>query len=118
MLRIQKSADGRGLFSLSGRMDAEDIRALRDLIAREPDPDQIVLDLKELVQVDSDTMEFLAECETKGVVLRQCPRFVRTWIEQWRAESEESSPSPETDSAVRKKHAQRRMRSDAGIRND
>lgn len=88
MLRIQRSANGNVTFSLSGRMEAKDVDALRGLLGLESSQKRIVLNLRELVLVDSDAMEFLAECEAAGRSLEDCPGFVRTWIDQWKAESE------------------------------
>jgi len=41
---------------------------------------RMVLDLKEVTLVDREAVRFLAACETKGSVLRNCPAFVREWI--------------------------------------
>lgn len=110
MLRIQRNAHGKTTFSLSGRMEAEDIGTLRRLIARESTPCNVVLNLKELLLVDSDAMEFLAVCEASKILLEQCPGFVRTWIEQWKNPERDafSSPRPAPeDKATRTPHTLR-----------
>ncbi len=127
MLRIQRAANGKICFSLSGRMEAEDVDALRELIGLEYPRKRIVLDLRELLLVDSDAMEFLAECEAKGILLEQCPGFVRTWIDQWKTLVTAAQPSPQpaspapfspdTGDRKRMRHAQRRTSRNAGISN-
>ncbi len=39
-----------------------------------------MLDLKDLVLVDRDVVRFLRTCETDGIVLRNCPPYIRAWI--------------------------------------
>ncbi|HWY57271.1 MAG TPA: hypothetical protein VNZ03_22595, partial [Terriglobales bacterium] len=63
MLRIQKASNGKIVFTLSGRMAPEDIDELRRLFGLEAKTVRIVLNLKELVLVDGDAVEFLAGCE-------------------------------------------------------
>jgi hypothetical protein len=84
MLRIQRTANGKIVFSLSGRIEPEDIDELRRLFGLEPSAVQIVLSLKELVLVDGDAVEFLAGCEAAGMALKDCPAYVRTWIDRGR----------------------------------
>ena len=45
MLRIQRSANGEVVFTLSGQMDEEDIAGLETLIRSETNGRRIVLDL-------------------------------------------------------------------------
>jgi len=80
MLRIQRAANGKIVFSLSGRIEPEDIGELRRLFGLEVSAVRIVLNLKELVLVDGDAVEFLAGCEAAGMTLKDCPAYVRTWI--------------------------------------
>ena len=84
MLRIQRAANGKIVFSLSGRMEPQDIDELRRLFGLEPSAIHIVLNLKELVLVDGDGVEFLAGCEAGGMGLENCPGYVRKWIDQQR----------------------------------
>ena len=84
MLRIQRASNGKIVFSLSGRIDEEDIHELRRLFSLEPCGVHIVLNLKELVLVDSDAVEFLAGCEAGGMTLKDCPGYVRIWIDRGR----------------------------------
>ena len=69
------------VFTLSGRIAApEDIAELRRLFALERSGVRVVLNLKELVLVDGEAVEFLAGCEAAGMTLKDCPAYVRTWI--------------------------------------
>jgi len=84
MLRIQRAANGKVVFTLSGRIEPEDIDELRRLFGLEPAAVQIVLNLRELVLVNGDGVEFLAGCEAAGMTLENCPAYVRKWIDQQR----------------------------------
>ena len=87
MLRIQRKANGKVVFSLSGRIEPQDIDELRRLFGLELSAVPIVLNLKELVLVDGDGVEFLAGCEAAGMALENCPAYVRKWIDQRRGQN-------------------------------
>jgi anti-anti-sigma regulatory factor len=80
MLRIRRSANGQVVFTLSGRMDEEDIAILETLTRAEAKGRQIVLDLKDLTLVGRDAINFLGRCEADGITLRNCSGYVREWI--------------------------------------
>ena len=80
MLRIQRSANGEVVFTLSGRMDEEDIAGLETLIRSEANGLRIVLDLKDLTLVGRDAISFLEHCEADGITLKNCACYVREWI--------------------------------------
>ena len=88
MLRIQKASNGKIVFTLSGRMAPEDIDELRRLFDLEAKTVRIVLNLKELVLVDGDAVEFLAGCEDAGMTLKDCPAYVRRWIDRGKGQSQ------------------------------
>ena len=88
MLRIQKASNGKIVFTLSGRMAPEDIDELRRLFGLEAQAVRIVINLKELVLVDGDAVEFLAGCEAAGMTLKDCPAYVRRWIDQGKGQSQ------------------------------
>jgi anti-anti-sigma regulatory factor len=73
-------------FGLSGRIDVEQLEALKHLIASTATP--IVLDLQELKLVDRDGVVFLRLCEASGVELRNCPMYIREWIQAENMEGE------------------------------
>jgi anti-anti-sigma regulatory factor len=80
MLRIHRTANGRVVFSLSGRIETEDLAELQRLLSLESPRQEIVLDLQDVTIVDRDAMKFLASCESDGVELDNCPAYVREWI--------------------------------------
>jgi len=82
MLKIQRQANGRVLFTLSGRIEAEDIGELRRLLELEGVGRDIAFDLKDLTLIDRDAVKFLADCEADDIKLENCPPYVRKWIGQ------------------------------------
>lgn len=80
MLRIQRLENGEAVFTLSGRMDEEDIAELETLVRSEPDGRPIVLDLKDLVLAGQDAITFLDRCEASGIELKNCAGYIREWI--------------------------------------
>jgi anti-anti-sigma regulatory factor len=80
MLKIQRKANGRVLFTLSGRIEAEDIDELRRLLELERAGSRIALDLKDVTLVDRDGVKFLSRCKAHGVDLVNCPAYIREWI--------------------------------------
>jgi anti-anti-sigma regulatory factor len=82
MLKIQRSANGRVLFTLSGRIEAEDVKELRQLLALETEGQQLVLDLRDVTLVNQGAVEFLADCEADSIKLENCPAYIREWIER------------------------------------
>jgi hypothetical protein len=79
MLKITRSLNGEAVFSLSGRMDAENLGDLEALLNAESG-DEIILDLKDLTLVDLDVVRFLRHCETGSIELRNCPAYIREWL--------------------------------------
>lgn len=77
---IQRSANGAVVFAVSGRLEAEGLGELSALLAREPSGRTIALDLKDLTLVDRDAVDFLRACEGRGVILRNCPQYIRSWM--------------------------------------
>ena len=80
MLKIQRKANGDVVFTLSGRLRADNVSELSALLAAEPAGLAVVLDLKDLVLVDRDIVRFLRGCERDGIALRNCPPYIREWI--------------------------------------
>jgi len=88
MLRIQSSeANGEVVFTLSGQMDEEPIAELETLISSEANRRRIILDLKDLTLVNEHAITFLERCEANSITLRNCPAYVREWINAQRRES-------------------------------
>jgi hypothetical protein len=82
MLRIQRKANGKVTFVLSGRIEAEDIDELRRLFELEDISRKIALDLRDVTLVDRDGIKFLSVCEVDGIQLENCPAYIREWIGQ------------------------------------
>ena len=80
MLKITKAANEEGVFNLSGRMDADNMGELETLLSHEANNHRIVLDLKDLRLVDQEVVNFLRRRETGGIQLRNCPEYIREWI--------------------------------------
>lgn len=80
MLKIQRTANGEVVFTVSGRLAADNVSELSALLAAEPAGRALVLDLKDVVLVDRDVVRFLRAHEGGGIVLRSCPMYIRAWI--------------------------------------
>jgi len=78
-LRIEKDSDGRATtLRLIGRMRREHIEELKAQIkAGGPN---VKLDLNEVSLVDLDVIRFLATCQTEGISLVHCSRYINNWI--------------------------------------
>ncbi len=79
--RIERSARQRfTVFTLSGRMEAEQVVELKELFDR--DDRNIILDLREVRLADRAAVRFLRSCEADGMKLENCPAYVREWIDR------------------------------------
>jgi hypothetical protein len=81
MLKIQRSSNGRVVFSLSGRIEMVDVPELQRLLSLEADGQDIALDLQDVTLIDRDAVKFLARCEEDKVELENCPAYIREWID-------------------------------------
>jgi hypothetical protein len=68
------------VLTVSGRLQADNVGELAALLDAEPSGRAVALDLKDLLLVDGDAIQFLCACERDGVVLRNCPLYIRTWM--------------------------------------
>jgi hypothetical protein len=82
MLRIERSANGQVVFTLSGRMQTDDIEQVQQLLIVEAPGQQLTFDLRDVTLVNQDAVTFLADCEAKGITLESCPLHIRNWINQ------------------------------------
>ena len=82
MLKIQRSANGRVLFTLSGRIEGEDVKELRQLLALETEGQQLALDLRDVTIVNDLAVKFLAGSEADNIKLENCPPYIREWIDR------------------------------------
>jgi hypothetical protein len=82
-LRIERSTRQRfTVFTLSGRMEAEQVAELKELFDR--DYRNIILDLWDLRLADRDAVRFLKGCEADGMKLENCPAYIREWMDRER----------------------------------
>jgi hypothetical protein len=82
MLKIRRSANGAVVFTLSGRIEAEDVTELRQLLALESAGKHMVLDLQDVTLVNEGAVKFLGGCEANGIKLENCPAYIREWIKR------------------------------------
>jgi hypothetical protein len=82
MLRIERSANGQVVFTLSGRIQTEDIEQFQQLLVVETPGQPVTFDLRDVTLVNQDAVTFLADCEAKGITLESCPLHIRNWIDQ------------------------------------
>ena len=87
MLKITRSGNGEVVFTVSGRMDAENLAELEMLFGSEANGRPIILDLKDLTLVDQDAISFLERCEAGNIQLKNCPAYIREWITKGRGGS-------------------------------
>ena len=88
MLKVERSTNGAVLFRLSGRIEKADVEDLRGLLGLENLDRSLVLDMSDVTYLDPTAVDFLAECEANGIILRNCPGYVREWIDK----GKESNP--------------------------
>lgn len=82
MLKIRRSEyNGITIFALSGRIEEQHVSELQELLTGEGEAAELALDLEEVKLVDREAVRFLAACEARGIRLRNCPSYVREWIE-------------------------------------
>ena len=98
MLKIQRATNGQVVFTLSGRIEAEDVVELQRLLSLERPGDHLALDLRDVTILDREAVKFLAGCEANDIELEDCPPYIRQWIER---ESDAGS-QPKKKSAPRR----------------
>ena len=84
MLRIQRTANGDVVLTISGRIDKENVAELEALVGAEGKDRRIVLDLKDMTLTGQDGIVFLMRCEASGIALVNCDPYVREWIQRER----------------------------------
>lgn len=96
MLRIERSANGKVVFTVSGRMQTEDIEQFRQLLVVEPPGRRLTFNLRDVTLVNQDAVTFLANCEAKGIKLENCPLHIRNWIDQEKRRNKRQRQKRET----------------------
>ena len=94
--RIDRVPAERDLVALriSGRVAQEDVTVLRTAIEQEHGA--IAIDLAEVGLVDREAVNLLAISERRGIELRNCPAYIREWIDRERAQGTPESSEPGT----------------------
>ena len=83
-LRVERLVAGEdvAVLRVSGRIDAEGVDTLRELLKREEG--KVAIDLKEVTLINRDAVRFLAHSEANGVELRNCADYIGEWISRER----------------------------------
>jgi hypothetical protein len=84
MLTIQRSSNEGVVFTLSGRIETEDVVELERLLSLEAVGQDIALDLQDITLLDRDAVRFLGRCEEQSIKLEICPAYIREWIDSER----------------------------------
>ena len=70
---------------ISGRITREDLEVLRAVLGQENGV--VAIDLKDVGLVDSDAVKVLALSEENRIELRNCPAYIREWVDRERAQA-------------------------------
>lgn len=81
MFMIRRTTNKEVVLALIGRMGEENLEELKSVIASERSEFRTVLDLKDVTLVDQETVQYLGRCERKHVELKNCPAYIREWID-------------------------------------
>lgn len=82
MWKIEREPNSKpSVLRLSGRIQGAHLAELERLLQTESDQ-RAILDLAGLKLVDQDVVTFLANRESAGIKLRNCPAYIREWIDR------------------------------------
>jgi hypothetical protein len=85
MWKVQRTDDGNVIVLLvSGRIEGEHLAELREVFTAEAGNQNFILDMGEVRLVDQDSIAFLSHWEAGGTELRNCPAYIREWIQRER----------------------------------
>jgi len=82
------SADDLVVFRVSGRITAQDVGMIQDLLRQESST--VAIDLKDVLLVDREAVTLLASSEFNGLEIRNCPAYIREWITRESGKPDES----------------------------
>src|SRR5579862_3641965 len=94
MLRIERSANGGVVFTLSGRMQTGEVKEFQRLLEAEAPGPPCIVNLRDVTLVSQEAVAFLAECEASGVKLECCSLYIRNWIDQEKCRNQKSGAGP------------------------
>jgi hypothetical protein len=85
--RIDRRAIEKDLVVLciSGRITAQDVEMLQDVLEQEVGT--LAIDLKDVLVVAREAVKLLALRESNGAELRNCPPYIREWVTRERADT-------------------------------
>jgi hypothetical protein len=87
MLKVERSTNGTVLFRLSGRIEKTDVEELRNLLSLERFDRVLAFEMSDVTYADPTAICFLVDCEAKGIVLENCPTYLREWIDTEKEEN-------------------------------
>jgi len=79
---------------ISGRISGDDTDVLRAAIDQERGA--VAIDLDEVGVVDLGVVNLLLLSEGKGLELRNCPAYIREWVDRERAQASPDAVEPRT----------------------
>jgi anti-anti-sigma regulatory factor len=83
MWKVQRAVEsGLVVLVVSGRIEGAHLTELRKVFTAETKNQNFILDMSEVRLVDQDSVEFLSRCEEDGARLRNCPPYIREWIDR------------------------------------
>jgi len=87
MWKISKFKENqRVVLSISGRIKAGELVELQMAVSSEVSLSvKVDLDLENVRLVDQQVVTYLACCEASGTRLRNCPSYIREWIDREKA---------------------------------
>jgi len=86
MFKILRSSREHWIvYLVSGRIDEVAVSELRRLFEQDSAGNRVILDLKGVRLVQAEAVEFLARCEDAQIEIRNCPGYVREWIDRSRS---------------------------------
>ena len=77
--------EGLTVLCISGRLAAEQLEVLRAAVAEERG--DVVIDLRDVGLIDGDAVRSLAIIEADGGALRNCPAYIREWVNREQAQT-------------------------------
>jgi len=70
---------------ISGRLASEQLEVLRAAIKDQRG--DVAIDLRDVGLIDGDAVRFLETIEVDGAVLRNCPAYIREWVNREREQA-------------------------------
>jgi len=81
MWKVRRAEDeGRVVLKLIGRLEGTQLTEL-DAFESVAADHGLILDLADVRLVDQDAVRFLADWETRGAQVQNCPPYIREWID-------------------------------------